>query len=98
MANEKTLRTLKLIGPELKGFIEEVERTFSIKVDAGVMQQIFSDAESDSTSAKNYVLFEATKNLCKSDLVITGSVEPNESEAIWIEVSGISDRDLKYLQ
>lgn len=97
MSNYKTFRTLKIIGLELTGFIEDIEKTFSINVDPTVLKQIFSDAESDSTSTKNYVLFEASKNLCKSDLVITGRVEAYEPEAIWIEVSGVSERDLEYL-
>ncbi len=98
MPNAKTLHTLKLIGPELTGFIAEIERTFSIKVDAVVLKQVFTDSQTDSTSAKNYLLFEATKNLCKSDLVITGKVEAYEPEAIWIEVTGVGERDLEYLQ
>lgn len=97
MSNNKTLRTLKIIGPELTGFIEEVERTFFIKTDAEVLKQIFADVESDSITSKNYVLFEATKNLCKSDLVITGRVEANEPEIISIELSGVSESDLNYL-
>lgn len=97
MSNDKILRSLKIIGPELTGFIEEIERTFSIKVDAAVLKQIFTDAELGSTNAKSYLLFEASKNLCKSDLVITGRVEAYEPEAIWIEVSGVREKDLEYM-
>jgi hypothetical protein len=42
------------------------------------------------TNTKSYPLSEANKNLCKSDLVITGSVEAYEPEVIWIEISGLS--------
>ena len=97
MSSDKTLRTLKIIGTELKGFIEDIEKTFSLKVNSGILKQIFTDAESDLTSAKTYLLFEATKNLCKSDLVIIGWVEAYEPEAIWIEISGMSEKDLQYL-
>lgn len=97
MGNNRIVRTLKIIGPELAGFIEELEKTFSVKVDAVVLKQIFSDAETYNVSAKSYVLFEISKNLCKSDLVITGRVEAYEPEVIWIEVSGVREKDLEYL-
>ena len=74
----------------------EIEKYFSITLGNEITAKIFTDAEDDQVSKKEYLIFQDKKKLLGRQLIITGKVDENEPEDIWIEIENIKEKDVRH--
>lgn len=94
----KVFKTLLTIDSNLKDFLKQTERYFSIEIDNGIIEKIFKDVEADQVSEKNYVIFSKERNLLKRELTIEGTVDEYEPESFWIVIQNLRDKDVNHLE
>lgn len=79
-------KKLIVIDSELRDYLKEVERHFSIKIDEKVIEKILDDSKADQLTEKKYQIFDSSPSLTKSRLTVNGTVDEYEPETIWIEM------------
>lgn len=93
-----TLSELFTIDNNLRVFLNETEKYFSIKIDREIIEKIFRDAEVDQVNEKEYIIFQSQGTIFKKGLTITGSVDGYEPETILVEITKIDKKDLKHFK
>ena len=84
------------IGSELRDYLKEVERHFSIKMDDKLIEKILGDSQADQVTEKKYEIFDSKPSLLKSRLTINATVDAYEPETIWIEIKNIEKDDIQH--
>lgn len=84
------------IDSELRDYLKEIERHFSIKIDDKLIEKIFDDSQADQVTEKKYEVFDSKPSLLKSRLTINATVDEYEPETIWIEIKNVKKADIKH--